>query len=158
MQESLKAPLKDAGHLIRIALVFLAALGVFLVARTFIVPHSFGKYGHFRADAMTEIAARPVAFAGHDVCEACHSEVFELKKTGKHVNVKCEACHGPLAGHAEDPSSRVPPKLDTAILCVKCHEANAAKPKAFPQVVSKEHAGEVACGTCHQPHRPKIGD
>lgn len=154
----MKPPLKDAEHLIRIALVFLAALGVFLVLRGFIVPHSFGRYGHFRADAIPEIASRPVAFAGHDVCEGCHSDVFDMKKTGKHVNVSCEACHGPQAAHADDSSSHVPQKLDTAVLCVKCHEANAAKPKTFPQVNSKEHAGGAACGSCHQPHRPKIGD
>lgn len=153
-----KTPFEDSKHLIRIALVFLGVLGLFLIARSFIVPKSFGKYGHYRADAITEIAARPVAFGGHEVCEACHSEVLDVKKTGKHANVACEACHGPQAAHAEDPGLKKPARPDTSILCVRCHEAHVAKPKAFPQVVSKDHAGGVACGTCHQPHRPKIGE
>lgn len=149
---------KNAEHLIRVALVFVGGLVLFVIGRGLIVPKSFGQYGHYRGNALAEIAARPPSFAGHETCEACHSEVFEMKKTGKHINVACEACHGPLAKHAEDPGSLVPKKPDTAVLCVKCHEANAAKPRNFPQVVSKEHSMGMACGTCHQPHKPKIED
>jgi hypothetical protein len=54
---------------------------------------------------MTEIAARPVNFAGHQACEDCHTDVLEKKKSGKHVHVNCEACHGPLAKHVDDPGS-----------------------------------------------------
>ena len=36
-----------------------------------------------------------------------------------------------LAKHADDPASVKPEKLDAAVLCVRCHEANAAKPKTF---------------------------
>ena len=149
---------KNAAHLIRVALVFLAGFGVFVVVRGMIVPKSFGQYGHYRGDALREAAARTPLFAGREACEACHQEVVDLKKTGKHVIVGCEACHGPLAKHAADPAAVVPVKLDTAVLCVKCHEANSAKPRQFPQVISKEHAGDTACGVCHQPHKPKIGD
>ena len=147
---------KDAEHLVRVALVVAVGIVLFFVVRGMVVPRSFGQYGHYRGDAITEIASRPVVFAGHDTCEACHQEVFDLKKTGKHINVACEACHGPLARHADDPSAVVPQRPDTAVLCARCHEANAAKPKGFPQVNSKEHAGDIACGTCHQPHRPAI--
>ena len=149
---------KNAEHLIRVALVFIAGLLAFIVIRGMIVPKSFGQYGHYRADALNDIAARTPLFAGREACEACHQEVVDLKKTGKHVIVGCEACHGPLAKHAEDPSTVIPAKLDTAVLCAKCHEANSAKPKTFPQVITKEHAGDTACGTCHQPHKPKIQD
>ena len=149
---------KNAEHLIRVALVFVAGFFLFLLIRGLIVPKSFGQYGHYRGDALAEIAAREPNFAGREACEACHQEVVDLKKTGKHSIVGCEACHGPQSKHAADPGSVVPAKLDTAVLCVKCHEANSAKPKTFPQVISKEHAGDVACATCHQPHKPKISD
>jgi transcription elongation factor Elf1 len=72
--------------------------------------------------------------------------------------VPCEACHGPQAKHADDPASIKPQKLDTAVICARCHEANSAKPKTFPQVVTADHAQGIACDTCHQPHRPKIDD
>ena len=149
---------KNAEHLIRVALVFVAAVILFVIVRGMIVPKSFGQYGHYRGNALGEIAARTPVFAGREACANCHQDIVDLKKTGKHVIVGCEACHGPLGKHVEDPGSVVPAKLDTAVLCVKCHEANSAKPKNFPQVISKEHAGGVACGTCHQPHTPKIGD
>ncbi len=132
------------------------ALIAFVVLRAAVVPRSFGQYGHYRADAIQEIAARPIAHAGHDVCEACHTEVVDQKKLGKHVVVPCEACHGPQARHADDPATIRPPKLDTAVVCSRCHEANSAKPKGFPQVATIEHSAGLACDTCHRPHRPKI--
>lgn len=147
---------QDAGHLFRLASVFLAGIVIFFIVRGFLVPRSFGQYGHFRGDALQEIKAQPVSFAGHDTCEACHSEVADKKAKGKHVHVNCESCHGPQAKHADDPGSVQPAKLDTAVLCVRCHEANSAKPKRFPQVVSAEHSAGLPCDTCHQPHSPVI--
>ena len=148
--------MKDAGHLLRVVLVFVIGLILFLTARAFLTPRSFGQYGHYRADSLKDIASKPVLFAGHDACLDCHQEVFDLKKTGKHVGVNCEACHGPLAAHVADFEKVVPKRPDTAVLCIKCHEANSAKPKTFPQVNSKEHSGGLACNTCHQAHKPAI--
>jgi len=118
------------------AAVFAAGILVFLLARSIFVPRTFGQYGHYRGAALAEIAAKPVMFAGHGACEACH---------------------GPLAKHADDPTALQPPKMDVAVLCVRCHEANKAKPATFPQVVSAEHSGGVPCDTCHKPHSPRIG-
>jgi hypothetical protein len=132
------------------------ALVAFVALRAALVPRSFGEYGHYRGDAIAEIASRPVAYAGSQACEACHSDVVEQKKLGKHVVVACETCHGALARHVDDPGSVQPAKLDTAVVCSRCHEANSAKPPAFPQVATAEHSGGLACDTCHQPHRPKI--
>jgi len=149
---------KDIEHLARLAVVMVIALLAFIVLRAAVVPRSFGQYGHYRGAAIAEVAARPIAHAGHEVCEACHSDVVDQKKQGRHVVVPCEACHGAQARHADDPASIKPPKLDTAVLCARCHEANGAKPKAFPQVVTADHSGGLPCDSCHQPHRPKIED
>lgn len=146
---------KDIEHLIRLAAVMLMALIAFVVLRAAVVPRSFGQYGHYRGAAIAEIASRPIAFAGRGTCEACHTDVVDQKKQGKHVAVPCEACHGAQAKHADDPASVTPAKLDTLILCARCHEGNSAKPKTFPQVASAEHSAGLACDTCHQPHRPK---
>ena len=107
-------------------------------------------------NAIREIAALPISYAGHQVCEGCHTEVLDVKSKGVHKGVACESCHGSLAKHADDPTSLQPPKIDVAVLCVRCHEANSAKPKDFPQVASADHSGGVACDTCHKPHSPKI--
>jgi hypothetical protein len=147
---------KDIEHLLRLAAVMGIALVVFALLRVAVVPRSFGQYGHYRGAAIAEAAARPIAHAGHEVCEGCHTDVAEKKKLGKHVVVPCEACHGPQARHADDPANIKPAKLDTAIVCARCHEANSAKPKDFPQVATADHSGGLACDTCHQPHKPKI--
>jgi hypothetical protein len=145
---------KDIEHLIRLAVVIVVLLAIFMVLRAVVVPRSFGEYGHYRGAAIAEAAARPVAFAGHDACEGCHSDVADQKKQGKHVVVACEACHGALAKHADDPASVTPVKPDVAKLCVQCHSQNIAKPSGFPQVDAKEHAEGQPCNTCHQPHSP----
>ena len=147
---------KDAGHLFRFAGLFVLAFAVFLVVLHFVVPPSFGQYGHYRGAAIREIASRPVKFAGHDTCEACHVDVAEKKSKGKHAHVNCEACHDAQANHAhsDDPSTVKPALPDTTVLCVRCHTASAAKPKGFPQVVPADHSNGMPCNTCHQPHNP----
>ena len=145
--------LKDAGHLLRFFVLFVIAFLVFWAIRGYVVPKTFGKYGHYRAAAIDEIAARPAHYAGHDTCETCHSDIAGTKSAGKHVTVNCEACHGPLAKHAEDPTID-PGKPDTAKLCVRCHAQSAARPKNFPQVKAEEHSNGMPCETCHQPHSP----
>jgi hypothetical protein len=146
---------KEAGHLFRFAGLFVLAFLVFLVVRHFVVPKSFGQYGHYRGAAIGEIASRPVKFAGHETCGGCHTDVLDVKSKGKHAHVNCEACHGALASHASDPS--IKPELpDTALLCARCHTASAAKPKGFPQVVVADHSNGVPCQTCHTPHSPAM--
>ena len=147
---------KDAEHLVRLAVVVALVLAVFLLARAHFMPKSFGEYGHYRGDALAEQSSKPISFAGHQTCEECHGDVLEVKKAGKHAGVNCEACHGALAKHAEDPASVVPQLPDTAVLCARCHEENLAKPKTFPQVASVEHSGGAVCKTCHQPHSPLL--
>lgn len=147
---------KDANHLFRLAGVFVVGTLMFLTIRAFIIPRSFGQYGHYRGAAIGEIAAHPTRFSGHQTCETCHTDILGQKTNGKHAEVSCEACHGPLVKHADDPSSVDPGKPDTAALCGRCHSASTARPKNFPQVNILEHSTGLACQTCHQPHNPAI--
>jgi len=146
---------RDTGHLFRFAGIFVIAILAFFAIRGWLVPHTFGQYGHYRGAALKEIASKPVRYAGHQTCENCHTDIADKKKAGKHASVNCEACHGPLAAHADDPSIQ-PAKLDTGVLCAQCHEASAAKPKSFPQVETASHSNGIPCETCHQPHSPAL--
>jgi hypothetical protein len=148
--------LRDSGHLVRPAVVLIAALGVFLIVRAAVVPKGFGQYGHYRPGALDVARARPIAFAGQDTCVLCHDEEGKTRASGRHAHVACEACHGPLAKHADDPAANVPQLPDVANLCRRCHEKDAAKPATFPQVVTAEHSGGMKCDGCHQPHNPKL--
>ena len=112
----MKEFLRSTEHLFRVAIILVLGIGAFLLVRHLVVPQDFGKYGHFRPAAMGDIRARPIKFAGREVCEACHSDQAEVKAKGKHARIGCEACHGPLANHAEDPNSVAPKLPDTAVL------------------------------------------
>jgi hypothetical protein len=146
--------LRDAGHLFRLAGIFLVLLVVFLVARAVFIPKGFGMYGHYRGPALEEIRQRPIAFAGRAACLDCHDEINSVKKNGKHAGLGCEACHGPLQAHVDDPSTVVPDKPNAKTLCLVCHSENLAKPRDFPQINPKEHADDEHCTKCHNPHAP----
>ena len=146
---------KEAAHLIRPALVFLAGLVIFLLVRSVVVPPSFGQFGHYRGDVLQEVRHRPVQYAGQKECGGCHSEVVEARDKGTHKTITCEACHGPAARHLAD-SDKKPAKLEVEALCTHCHEADSTKPKWFRQVNAKEHSGGASCDGCHQAHSPKL--
>ena len=146
--------MKEASHILRLALLFAIGGILFMFIRQQVVPSGFGKYGHFREGALADVRSRPITYAGRETCVMCHDEVATVLKTGKHAGVGCEACHGPQAKHAEN-SDTIKPVLPVARqLCVVCHEANASKPKGFPQVVSKQHYDGGDCKSCHVPHKP----
>jgi hypothetical protein len=147
---------KDAVHLGRVAVVFAVALVLFALLRQAVVPAGFGKYGHFRAGALDDNRNHALVYAGQQVCLPCHEPAATARSLGTHVGVACEACHGPLFRHSEAPLDGKPqrPLVDT--LCRRCHEADAARPKNFPQVDVASHMPGAACNVCHQPHSPRI--
>lgn len=147
---------RDSAHLIRPAVVLLIGLGIFLIARAAIVPKGFGRYGHYRPGALDAVRAKPIAYAGQATCVLCHDDEAKVRAAGRHAHVSCESCHGPLAAHADDPGAVKPKLPDVANLCRRCHEKDAAKPAAFPQVVTAEHSGGALCNACHQPHNPHL--
>ena len=136
--------------------MILAALGLFAVVRMAVIPKAFGQYGHYRPGALDLVRQRPIAYAGQQECVLCHDEEAKTRASGRHAHVSCETCHGPLAKHAGDPAANVPKLPQVAGLCVRCHEKDTAKPRAFPQVVSVEHSGGMACNDCHKPHNPHL--
>jgi hypothetical protein len=150
----MKNVLRDGEHLVRFAFVLIAAVLVFFLIRRIVVPASYGEYGPYRGASLGDVRARPISFAGQAACAVCHDTEAQTRSQGKHAKVACEACHGPLAQHADDPDTHKAQKPDVATLCVRCHEAEPAKPKSFPQVVSKDHSQGVICNSCHNPHRP----
>jgi hypothetical protein len=147
--------LKDHEHYFRVAILFLLGVAAFLTFRAVMVPNGFGAYGHYRPGALADNRARTISFAGRAACEECHSDVAELRAGSRHEKIGCEACHGPLAGHAADPVAVTPKLPDAAVLCLTCHQVNAARPADFPQIDTEEHAGDSPCTSCHRPHHPE---
>ena len=62
---------KDSEHLVQMASLSAAGIVIFIMAKAFLVPDSFGRHGSCHADALAEIkarvltdAARPKTIAG----------------------------------------------------------------------------------------------
>ena len=83
----------------RLLIVFAVAVTGLLVARSLLIPESFGDVGHYRADAVDSIMAHPKKYAGHQACTLCHRPIAERRMASNHRGVACEVCHGPAAAH-----------------------------------------------------------
>jgi len=169
-----------AAHVIRVALVFLAGVLVFFIARWALVPRDFGTLGFYRAGAIGDVNGRPIAHAGTAACVACHVGKYEsdsgdpdhppadLVADNRHSVLSCEGCHGPLAFHAADQklkeekkdggTGRPVPPIGSDRLCLGCHRQITGRPLAQPQVIPLEHGGGDTCESCHRPHRPRTDE
>jgi hypothetical protein len=148
--------LRDAEHLVRLALLFLAGALLFLGIRSFLVPSGFGEFGHFRTGALQDNRNKPLHFAGSASCGEtdCHEDVTAALAGDTHDSVGCESCHGALSAHAADPEIAKAAPLDELELCSRCHASNPARPSAFLQVDIEPHREESACSECHDSHEP----
>jgi uncharacterized CHY-type Zn-finger protein len=152
----MKFSFRDAEHLIRLAAIFLIGALLFVVVRAQMVPDDFGTLGHYRASAIDDARKFPPVHAGQAACAECHADVVGVRAAARHAAISCESCHGALASHASGEVAK-PARPDGRERCVRCHAARTGKPKQYPTVVIKDHAGEEKCITCHAPHNPKIG-
>jgi len=146
----------DVKHLLRMAGLFVAGAVVFVIVRALLVPEGFGTWGHFRAGALDDNRAHQLRYAGRQACADCHGDVLEARQGSKHTGIGCEACHGPLAAHAEDPEAVPARRPEATPLCRGCHQANVARPAGFPQIDPAEHGGGEPCVACHAPHHPDV--
>lgn len=147
---------RDVEHLFRLAAIFLFAALLFVVAKAQMTPKDFGKFGHYRPGSVDEMAARPIVYAGQKACAECHTDVVAARDAARHKDVACESCHGALAKHASGADEAKPARPDGKATCVRCHAAKTGKPKRYPIVDIKEHAGDESCLTCHKPHDPRM--
>jgi len=149
---------KDFEHILRMLAVFFLAIAGFLLVRKILIPESFGRIGHYRADAIDEIKAFRVGYGGSASCVKCHDARVKEKKGGKHRNVGCENCHGALASHVESPSRNRPVSMKNKAdrkFCLRCHEKSFSRPANFPQVNPEMHNPDAVCVGCHNPHNPQ---
>lgn len=145
-------------HIVRLLLILAGAGLAFFGLRAVFTEESFGRYGHYRADSVAEIAASTPKYKGSDYCQMCHVARHGEWSSGSHKTVKCEVCHGPAKDHPA--TGKLPIPEYSVSLCEACHEAMPARRKSHPQIVLTEHLrqlpGPVQCIACHNPHSPKI--
>lgn len=149
-------------HLIRAALLLGGALFVFFVVRALLLPHSFGQFGHFRGDNLTEQALKPVVHGAPSSCAECHDDKAKTMAGGRHATIPCQDCHAPLSQHVTEDGMQPMPINKSFTLCYRCHQQLPSRPKSFPQIDFHEHVvskgktleSEEICLSCHQPHSP----
>jgi len=145
---------KIPDQIIRIGAIFIILLLILIVVRYLLVPKTFGKEGHYRADALIEEASKGIKYVGAEACNDCHSDIAESKASSYHKNLSCEVCHEPAVKHVENPTEIKPVKPMNREDCVKCHAYLASRPTGFPQIIEKTHNPGQACISCHDPHEP----
>jgi cytochrome c553 len=166
-------------HIVRLILLIVILGAAILGARAIFIDKSFGIYGHYRADAVAEIAADAPIYQGAASCQPCHREQYAMWSKGVHKVVTCETCHGAGAKH---PSTEPPVRAtsadphmhshiaagrldhinlvtptDTVKLCTLCHEKMPGRPATQRQIEVSRHAPGLQCTVCHNPYSPKLG-
>jgi len=148
-------------HIIRLLIVIVFVVVILFLVRWFLIPQSFGRYGHYRGDNVKEQMDLPLVYLESAFCKDCHEVQYNDWKDNGHSSVNCETCHG----HWEIHNGRV--KTMTAIksddTCTMCHQKLTGRPDSFPQIVSfSKHIEEqevseediLNCLDCHDPHVP----
>ena len=102
-------------HIVRLlALIAVIAVVVFSIKK-FLIPDSFYQYGHYRGNAVAEIASKVPKLQGSASCQSCHKDVYATWTDGIHRKATrkdaiqgvvykygpgCEVCHtGPAGNH-----------------------------------------------------------
>lgn len=148
-------------HVLRPLWVALGLVGAILLARVFLVPDDFGvhgqnfTYGYHRLSNIQEWKDFPVKYQGREECADCHRRNTRQLNSSVHVNVECENCHGPGAGHPD--TVEFLPLNKTRELCLRCH-ARLELPNSdrgqLISIVDRRHRRGKPCTQCHNPHDP----
>ncbi len=102
-------------HIVRLLALIAIIATIALFAKSFFRADSFYQYGHYRGNAVAEIASKIPKLQGSASCQSCHKEVYEQWTTGIHRKATkdnqiqgvvykygpgCEVCHtGPAGNH-----------------------------------------------------------
>ena len=139
----------------RLIPLFVVFVGLFLLARHFLIPESFGKYGHYRGNSLQDNAEQEPHYAGSTICLDCHEDIVQIKESDLHAEIACETCHGPCQAHVDDYENVRVDKPSSRDHCALCHALNPARnKKVITQIDPKEHNIDKACIECHNPHAP----
>ncbi len=142
--------------LFRIGTLLGLVLVIFAFVRTTAVPASFGEYGRYRGDNITENVNKEAGFTkDNSVCGKCHQAELQTLAGNEHQALNCESCHGPGNRHTEQPAAVSLKITETAELCSSCHAEIAARSEdKIATVRPFMHSGGGDCVMCHNPHRP----
>ncbi|MCK4749497.1 MAG: hypothetical protein KAT15_20730 [Bacteroidales bacterium] len=138
----------------RLIPLFVISIALFLLIRHFLVPDSFGQYGHYRGDALIDVASKEIVHASKEDCYDCHDDIQEKVANDSHAGLSCIICHGPGLAHVNDPWEGKINKESGREFCGRCHDLNAARSTdvIFQIDITTHHTEKQNCIECHNPH------
>ena len=148
-------------HTIRLVMIIVALVVVFALVRSFLIPESFGTYGHYRGDNLAEQMKMPLVHLESAFCRDCHQDQHNRWQGSKHRAVNCEVCHGHWEIHNGNLKTMTAVNSNDA--CLLCHQALTGRPASVSQIKSfalhraekEESKADVqTCVECHDPHAP----
>src|SRR5450759_126857 len=102
-------------HIVRLLILIAVVATIVFSAKIYFRADSFYQYGHYRGNAVAEIASKVPKLQGSASCEACHKAVYAEWTAGIHRKAtrknaiqgvvfkygpSCEVCHtGPAGNH-----------------------------------------------------------
>lgn len=137
----------------RLSVVFVVLVGGALLVRA-LLPSALKETALHVSSTVDRESAKPVHYAGSDLCADCHQE-YNIKKGGYHRNLSCETCHGTAREHVENPGDVKPNMPRLREFCTRCHAFDPSRPTGFPQINPAAHNPLKPCVSCHNPHDPK---
>ena len=138
----------------RLIPLFAIFIGLFIFVRHFLVPDSFGQFGHYRGNSLQEIASKEMVFASRESCYDCHDDMKARLENNEHSELSCVICHGPGLAHMDDPWDVEIVKMSGREFCGRCHNLNAARQMdvVFQVDIHTHHPEKENCIECHNPH------
>ncbi len=94
--------MKPYSHITRALAIIASIIVIVAIVRSELIPSSYGKFGEYRADHLTEEMASTPIHQGDESCLDCHEKEWDVAD-GRHAEVPCENCHFLPAPHAEAP-------------------------------------------------------
>lgn len=152
-------------HIVRLLFLIAAVATVAVAAKSFFRADSFYQYGHYRGNAVAEIASKVPRLQGSASCEPCHKKVYAEWTAGIHLKATrknaiqgvvykygpgCEVCHtGPAGNHPSKEAMQL--SVEDKITTIthrepKVHPANVPGRKLL---LSPEDMRGV-CLNCHE--------
>ena len=130
-------------HIVRLLALIVVVATVVFSAKRFLTPDSFYQYGHYRGNAVAEIASKVPKLQGSASCQPCHKKAYAEWTDGIHRKATrknaiqgvvykygpgCEVCHtGPAGNHPS--KTAMPLSIEDQVTSIthpeiKVHPAN----------------------------------
>jgi len=138
-------PRKMPKHIFNLLMLLGGFFLLAFAAKIYLTDPSFYRFGHFRADAVPELAAGTPVYQGTPYCLTCHEERLADWSTSAHSTVQCEVCHGTHTRRCQHGQPRSPRSIwrNTRFLMRKHRSATPATTRTFREMGSQMEKRQI---------------